>query len=105
MAIKILALLYPKPDKTARVEEIAHELASFVKENESGALQYEWFRVTDAETPTIAVWETYTDEAAVSAHRTSSKMGWLFEIAEKEDNFAQPIKVMTLQQFAGFESR
>lgn len=33
-------------------------MAGYVKENEPGALHYEWFRVTDAEKPTIVVWET-----------------------------------------------
>ncbi|KAK4206653.1 hypothetical protein QBC37DRAFT_119185 [Rhypophila decipiens] len=105
MAVKILALLYPKPDRVARVEEIAQSLVEYVKENESGTLQYEWFRVTGAEKPTIAVWETYADQAAVEAHRTSPKMAWLVEVSTKEDNFAEPITVLHLDQFAGFESR
>lgn len=47
----------------------------------------------------------YADQAAVDAHRSSSKMAWLVEISQKEDNFAEPIKVLHLDQFAGFERR
>jgi hypothetical protein len=32
-------------------------------------------------------------------------MAWLVENDKKEDNFAAPLKVMPLEQFAGWESR
>jgi hypothetical protein len=32
-------------------------------------------------------------------------MAWLIENDQKEDNFAEPISVMPLEQFAGWESR
>ncbi|KAK0716187.1 hypothetical protein B0H67DRAFT_645835 [Lasiosphaeris hirsuta] len=94
-----VAMLYPKPDKLARVEEIAQSICDYVKENEPGVLQYEWFKVADAEQPTLIVWECYVDQAAVDAHKTSPKMAWLQEISAKEDNFAAPIKVLPLAEF------
>jgi hypothetical protein len=32
-------------------------------------------------------------------------MSWLIEIAQKEDNMAEPISVLPLEQFAGWASR
>ncbi|KAK3360434.1 hypothetical protein B0T25DRAFT_535638 [Lasiosphaeria hispida] len=105
MPLHYVAMLFPKPDKIARVEEIAQSVCDYVKENEPGVLQYQWFKVTDAEQPTLVVWETYVDQAAVDTHKTSPKMAWLQELSVKEDNFAAPIKILPLAEFTGFGSR
>ncbi len=76
MPLSFVAMLFPKPDRIARVrphrhpinenpltassqqvEEIAQEVCQYIKANEPGVLQYQWFRVVGAETPTIVVWE------------------------------------------------
>lgn len=103
-------------------------MCEYVKENEPGVLQYQWFRVPDAEQPTIIVYETYVsspnyllrffqphdthptlcryaDKAAVETHKTSPKMAWLQEVSQKEENFAAPIKLLPLEEFAGWGSR
>ncbi|KAK0614465.1 hypothetical protein B0T14DRAFT_528553 [Immersiella caudata] len=105
MTLSFLAFLYPKPDRVARVEEIAQEIVDYVKENEPGVVQYQWFRVKDAETPTIVVWETYADQAAVELHTGSAKTAWLMETEKREENFAKPFNFLTLENFIGWPSK
>ncbi|KAK5655647.1 hypothetical protein OQA88_5579 [Cercophora sp. LCS_1] len=104
MPIRVVALLYPKKDRVARVEEITKEVVNHVKENEPGVLQYEWFRAV-AEEPTIVVLETYADQAAIDNHKASPKMAWLVETEKKEGNMAKPIQIIPLEQYAGWASR
>lgn len=47
----------------------------------------------------------YADEAAVENHKSSPIMAWLVENDKKEENFAAPLEVLPLEQFAGWESR
>lgn len=78
-SLHFLAILSPKPDRVARVstsqlrpvhkrkiqrlifefqvEEIAESVSNYVKENEPGVLQYQWFRTGTEEKPKIVVWE------------------------------------------------
>ncbi|KAK3905516.1 hypothetical protein C8A05DRAFT_12682 [Staphylotrichum tortipilum] len=105
MALNFVALLFPKPDRVARVEEIAKKVCEHVHEKEPGVLKYQWFKATGSEKPLIVVWETYRDQAAVEAHKTSSILAWLVENDKKEANMAAPISVIPLKQFAGWESR
>ncbi|KAK4443802.1 hypothetical protein QBC34DRAFT_476378 [Podospora aff. communis PSN243] len=105
MTLSFVAYLYPKPDRVARVEELAQEIVDHVKKNEPGVIQYQWFRVKDAEIPTIMVWETYADQAAVDLHTGSAKTAWLMETEKKEENFAQPLKILTLENLNGWPSK
>ncbi|KAK3328574.1 hypothetical protein B0T19DRAFT_476157 [Cercophora scortea] len=105
MVLHYLALLYPKADKVARVEEITQSVCDYVKENEPGVLQYQWFRAQGGEKPMLVVWETYADQAAVDAHKSSPKMAWLVQTSQKEDLFAAPLEVKLLEGFAGWASR
>ncbi|KAK3934183.1 hypothetical protein QBC46DRAFT_414150 [Diplogelasinospora grovesii] len=105
MPLHFVAMMYPKPDRVARVEEIAQSLCEYVKANEPGVLQYQWFKVSGAEQPTIVVYETYADQAAVDTHKASPKFAWLMEVSQKEDNFVAPVKLLPLEEFAGWESR
>lgn len=85
MPLYFLAILEPKPDKTARVclfpkclptklwqlcsakkkktlrqvQEICRSVSDYVKENEPGVLKYQWFRSGPPEKPKIYVWEMY----------------------------------------------
>jgi quinol monooxygenase YgiN len=110
-----------------QVEEITRTVCDDVFKKEPGVLQYQWFRAGGSETPLIVVWETYVlggqsqeeqipltfmrvlsryvDEAAVENHKSSPIMAWLMENDKKEENFAAPLKIMPLEQFAGWESR
>ncbi|KAL2255539.1 hypothetical protein VTK26DRAFT_3164 [Humicola hyalothermophila] len=103
--LNFLALLYPKPDRVARVEEIAKSVCEYVHEKEPGVLKYQWFKTGSPEKPLIVVWETYINQEAVETHKSSSKMAWLIEVSEKEDNLTTPISVYPLEQFAGWSSR
>jgi len=47
----------------------------------------------------------WADQAAIEIHKSSSKVAWLEEISKKEDLFDQPLQILTLEQFAGFENR
>jgi hypothetical protein len=47
----------------------------------------------------------YADEAAVNAHKVGPKLAWLIETEKKEGNFAAPLEVLPLQQFAGWAAR
>ncbi|KAK4107611.1 hypothetical protein N656DRAFT_849286 [Canariomyces notabilis] len=105
MPLHFLALLHPKPDKVARVEEIAQSVCEYVHENEPGVLKYQWFRTGYPEKPMIVVLETYLDQAAVDTHKASSKLAWLVEVSQKEDNMTAPIELLPLEEFAGWESR
>ncbi|KAK3309243.1 uncharacterized protein B0T15DRAFT_526649 [Chaetomium strumarium] len=58
MTLNYIALLHPKPDRVARVEEIARTICDSVYEKEPGVLKYQWFRAGDTEQPLIVVWET-----------------------------------------------
>ncbi|KAK3377459.1 hypothetical protein B0H63DRAFT_477241 [Podospora didyma] len=102
MVLRFVAFVYPKPEHVKRVEEIAQGICDYVKENEPGVLQYQWFRVQGAEEPTIIVWETYLDQAAVDTHKSSPKVEWLIKISKEEDIMAAPIKVLPLEEFAGW---
>ncbi|KAK3308516.1 uncharacterized protein B0T15DRAFT_524596 [Chaetomium strumarium] len=105
MPFHILAIITPKADRIARVEEIAKEVATEVEKNEPGTLKYQWFRTGTAEAPTIVVWEVYADEAAFETHKTSPALARLIEIEKQEGNLAAPLEVQPLEQFAGFASR
>ncbi|KAK1750498.1 hypothetical protein QBC47DRAFT_393585 [Echria macrotheca] len=105
MPIHVVAFLYPKPDKVARVEELAQSVSDYVKENEPGVLKYQWFRAKGTDKPTIVVWESYADQAAIETHKAGPKLAWLQEVSMKEDIMAAPLKVIPLEQFTGFESR
>ncbi|AEO62200.1 83bf384a-9f5e-4ba6-ae0d-8a33fa3c040d [Thermothielavioides terrestris] len=105
MPLNFIAMLYPKPDRVARVEEIARQVCESVHEKEPGVLKYQWFRAGGTDKPLIVVWETYLDQAAVDAHTSSPVMAWLVENDKKEENMAAPITVMPLEQFAGWENR
>ncbi|KAK4160567.1 hypothetical protein QBC43DRAFT_270222 [Cladorrhinum sp. PSN259] len=105
MPLHFLAILEPKPDRIARVQEICSSVADYVKENEPGILKYQWFLSGTAEQPKIYVWEIYADQAAVETHKTSPKMAELVEISQKEDNFVSEIQVVPLEQFAGWAGR
>jgi len=105
MALHFLALLYPKPDRIARVEEIASKICDDVQKQEPGVLKYQWFRTVSHERPLIVVWETYIGQEAVDTHKSSPIMAWLIEVDKQEDNMAAPIEVMPLEQFAGWDSR
>ncbi|KAK4196745.1 hypothetical protein QBC40DRAFT_5003 [Triangularia verruculosa] len=104
-ALHFLAILCPKPDRVARVEKIAESVCDYVEENEPGVLQYQWFRAGTADEPKIVVWEIYTDQAAVDAHKSSSKLVWLIETEEEESNMREPIQVLPLEPFAGWTTR
>ncbi|KAK0742539.1 hypothetical protein B0T21DRAFT_382125 [Apiosordaria backusii] len=103
--LHFLAILSPKPDRVARVEEIAKSVSSYVKENEPGVLQYQWFRAGTDEEPKIIVWELYADQAAVDVHKSSSKLAWLIETEKEENNMREAIQVLPLKQFAGWASQ
>ncbi|KAK4033267.1 hypothetical protein C8A01DRAFT_19770 [Parachaetomium inaequale] len=105
MALHFVALLHPKPDRVARVKEIAHKVCDEVHDKEPGALKYQWFRTGSTEKPLIVVWETYLDQAAVDTHKSGSILAWLIENDKKESNMAAPIELLPLEQFAGWESR
>ncbi|KAK0638529.1 hypothetical protein B0T16DRAFT_462301 [Cercophora newfieldiana] len=105
MTLSFISFLYPKPDRVARVEEIAQEVVDYVKENEPDVVQYQWFRVKDAEEPTIVIWEEFADQAAVDLHTSSAKNAWLWETEKKEENFAKPFKFLTLDKFGGWASK
>jgi hypothetical protein len=47
----------------------------------------------------------YADEAAVKVHKAGPKLAWLIETEKKEGNFAAPLEVLPLQQFAGWAAR
>lgn len=47
----------------------------------------------------------YADQAAVDAHKASSKMAWLQQTEKEESNMTEPVKVLPLDQFAGWVSR
>jgi hypothetical protein len=47
----------------------------------------------------------YADEAAVNVHKVGPKLAWLIETEKKEGNFAAPLEVLPLQQFAGWAVR
>ncbi|KAK0668064.1 hypothetical protein QBC41DRAFT_277646 [Cercophora samala] len=104
-ALYFLAILSPKPDRVARVEEIAESVSNHVKEHEPGVLQYQWFRAGSDEEPKIVVWELYADQAAVEAHKSSSKLAWLIETEEKESNMREAIQVLPLEPLTGWASR
>ncbi|VBB74957.1 Putative protein of unknown function [Podospora comata] len=101
-SLHFLAILSPKPDRVARVEEIAESVSNYVKENEPGVLQYQWFRTGTEEKPKIVVWEQYADQAAVDIHKSSPKLAWLIETEEKESNMQESIEVLPLEPFAGW---
>ncbi|KAG7287596.1 hypothetical protein NEMBOFW57_007108 [Staphylotrichum longicolle] len=103
--IHVLAIITPKPDRVARIEQLAKEVASGVEATEPGVLKYQWFKTGTPEEPRIVVWEVYADEAAVNVHKSGSKLAWLIETEKKEGNFAAPLEVLPLQQFAGWAAR
>ncbi|KAK4172762.1 hypothetical protein QBC36DRAFT_246881 [Triangularia setosa] len=103
--LHFLAILSPKHDRVARVEEIVESVSSYVKENEPGVLQYQWFRAGTEEEPKIVVWERYADQAAVDVHKSSSKLAWLIETEQKESNLREAIQVLPLEPFTGWASR
>ncbi|KAK4184883.1 hypothetical protein QBC35DRAFT_390723 [Podospora australis] len=105
MPIHVLAILTPKHDRVARLEELAKEVADGVQATEPGVLQYQWFKTITPEGPKIVVWEVYADEAAVNIHKTGPKLTWLIETEKKEGNFAAPLQVLPLEHFAGFAGR
>lgn len=47
----------------------------------------------------------YADEAAVNVHKAGPKLASLIETEKKEGNFAAPLEVLPLQQFAGWVAR
>jgi len=105
MPLQFTALIYPKADKVARFEELAQSVCEYVKENEPGVSQYRWYKVPTAEgeQPTIIVWETYSDEAAVETHKASPKMAWLFKTSQEEELMAAAPKILgPLEGFAGW---
>ncbi|KXX76145.1 hypothetical protein MMYC01_207225 [Madurella mycetomatis] len=98
MPLYYLALLHPKPDKVARVEEIAQSTCEYVHEKEPGVLKYQWFRAGGTEKPMIVVWE-------IGSAQVKLQDGLAYRNFPKEDNMAAPIEVMPLEEFAGWSSR
>ncbi|KAK4239383.1 hypothetical protein C8A03DRAFT_14228 [Achaetomium macrosporum] len=105
MPVHVLAILIPKADRIARVEEIAQGMSTDVEKNEPGTLKYQWFRAGTAEEPKIFVWEVYADEAAAETHMASPGLARFIEIEKQEGILAAPLQVLTLEHFAGFASR
>ncbi|KAK4463044.1 hypothetical protein QBC42DRAFT_345873 [Cladorrhinum samala] len=105
MPLYFLAILEPKPDRTARLKEICQSVADHVKENEPGVLKYQWFLSGPPEKPKIYVWEIYKDQEAIENHKKSSKMAWLVEIEQKENNLLSEIQVVPLEEIAGWAGR
>ncbi|EGS22542.1 uncharacterized protein CTHT_0020870 [Thermochaetoides thermophila DSM 1495] len=102
MTVNILAIFTPKPDRVARLEELARECAAHVKDNEPGTLKYQWFKTGTKEQPKIVV---YADKDALNAHAVGPKLKWLLEVEKKEQNLAAPLEILPLEQIAGFASR
>ncbi|KAK3402497.1 hypothetical protein B0T20DRAFT_1107 [Sordaria brevicollis] len=105
MVIAVLAFIYPKEDKVERLKEISKDTAEWVKANEPGTLSYHWSETVEDGKPVFVVNESYKDEAAVEAHKNSTKFKELVELGQKEDLFAKPFKILILNEFAGFASR
>ncbi|KAK0728829.1 hypothetical protein B0T26DRAFT_748989 [Lasiosphaeria miniovina] len=106
MTLPFLVFLYPKPEKLARAEELAQIISDYVKANEPGVLQYQWFRVADdPDGPAIAVKETYADQASLDAHKETPKFAWLVKISQEEDIFRAPLKVLPIDFITGFDRR
>ncbi|KAH6630811.1 hypothetical protein B0J18DRAFT_112786 [Chaetomium sp. MPI-SDFR-AT-0129] len=102
MAIHLLAILSPKPEKLARVEELARGLVNSVKQNEPGVTKYQWFHSGTPEEPKVVVWEVYADAEAFETHKKNPKLGELGKLGKEEGLFAAPMQLLPLEQFAGF---
>ncbi|KAK4096416.1 hypothetical protein N658DRAFT_501603 [Parathielavia hyrcaniae] len=105
MAIHLLAILLPKPDRVSRVAELAKDAAAYVQQNEPGTVKYQWFRSGTPEQPKIVVWEVYADAAAIQAHKTSPMMARFVQAEQQESNLTAPIEILPLEHFEGFASR
>ncbi|KAK4142118.1 uncharacterized protein C8A04DRAFT_13458 [Dichotomopilus funicola] len=99
MAIHLLAIMSPKPEKLARLEELAQALIDSVKQNEPGVTKYQWFRSGSPEEPKVVV---YADAEAFKVHKKNPKLGDLVKRGKEEGLFAAPMQLLPLEQFAGF---
>ena len=60
-----------KPEKEAEFVDLVHKLTAAVRENEPGALQYQFYRQRDTDYG-YAVFESFTDHEAEEAHLNSA---------------------------------
>ncbi|OAK93532.1 ABM-domain-containing protein [Phaeosphaeriaceae sp. SRC1lsM3a] len=105
MTIDIMALIYPKPGKADRVEELLREAAVAVKANEPGTLRYHLQRETSGDAPTFVMLETYKDKAAIAAHSKSDDFKKMGRAMKQEDLLAAPMKVLFTKEAGGFASK
>ncbi|KAF1911661.1 hypothetical protein BDU57DRAFT_524271 [Ampelomyces quisqualis] len=105
MTIDIMALIYPKPGKADRVEELLTQAAKAVKANEPGTLRYQLHKETKGEAPTFIMLETYKDMAAIEAHSKSEDFKHMGRTMKKEDLLAAPMKVLFTKEAGGYASK
>ncbi|KAK4464975.1 hypothetical protein QBC42DRAFT_344247 [Cladorrhinum samala] len=102
LPIYLVSIVAVKPDRLARVEELATALSNNIEANEPNAVTYQCFTSGTAEAPKLVVWESYADQAAFDVHNANPKLQEFVDTQQEEGNFAGPLDIYSLDAFAGW---
>ncbi|KAF1948938.1 hypothetical protein CC80DRAFT_485268 [Byssothecium circinans] len=105
MPFDVIALIYPKPGKADRVEELLKTAAAAVKANEPGTLKYQINRETNGDAPTFIMLETYKDQTALKVHGGTDYFKDMGRKMKQEELLAAPMKVLFTKEVGGFASK
>ncbi|KAF2810048.1 antibiotic biosynthesis monooxygenase-like protein [Mytilinidion resinicola] len=98
--VSVIAFITPAPGKKEQAQAGLEDLAAKVKENEPGALQYEFY--WDEKNGQFVFIEKYKNLDAVAAHRGQVYYSELKTRAEAEGLLAAPIDARVIVHAGGF---
>jgi len=98
--VHVIAFIAPTPGKKDQAQEGLEALVAKVKENEEGALQYEFY--WDEKNYEFVFIEKYRDMEAVAAHRGQTYFNEMKAQAEAEGLLAKPIDARVITPAGGF---
>ncbi|KAK3057856.1 hypothetical protein LTR09_000931 [Extremus antarcticus] len=104
----VVAVLYPKKDKTDEVVGLLQEVAQYVKANEPGTLKYEItrsLRPNKDGTEDIVMLERYKDQQSLKTHGSSETFTSFQKKLGKLDLMRAPMTLKMVAEKGGFSSR
>ncbi|KXT09133.1 hypothetical protein AC579_388 [Pseudocercospora musae] len=101
--VHIIAILYPKPEKSSRFQELMQPMIRAVHDSEPYTLRYIMTKQIDGEVPAIHMIETYKSKEGAEAHTHTEHFKSLFVKFDKEDIFAKPPYLAFTKSMGGFD--
>ncbi|KAF7193043.1 hypothetical protein HII31_05604 [Pseudocercospora fuligena] len=101
--VHILAILYAKPEKMSRLQELMQAMIKTVHDTEPHTVRYMMTKQIDTEIPAIHMIETYKTKESAEAHTQTEHFKSLFAAFDEENIFAKPPYLAFTKIAGGFD--